>query len=216
MPNDYSIIFYPDIVDTSLADTLYPNTPSNRLPATPVSFHVKNLSTNQFVDFCYRKNSFSSSTNYVIYFKEQLFSKLTRTWSVTLFFNGANAPLPTADTLYLYTKKGFSMFDTIRVFGVTTGIGDNPQLPNGYSLEQNYPNPFNPSTVIRYSLPVANHVLLKIYDILGREIATLVNETKPAGSYNVTWDASGLPSGIYFYRMQAGSFIQNKKLLLIK
>ena len=90
-----------------------------------------------------------------------------------------------------------------------------------YKLEQNYPNPFNPSTLISYQLPVGGDVTLKIYDLLGREVATLVNEEKPAGIYEVEFNShSGegrnLSSGIYFYQLKADGFIQTKKMLLIK
>ena len=89
-------------------------------------------------------------------------------------------------------------------------------LPNLYALEQNYPNPFNPSTKIRYSVPQSSNVMLKIFDILGNEIETLVNEEKPVGTYELTWYAKNLPSGVYFYRLQAGSFVETKKMLLLK
>ncbi len=88
--------------------------------------------------------------------------------------------------------------------------------PNDFILHQNYPNPFNPSTIISFHLPVNGDVTLKIYDILGREVATLVNEFKEAGRHDVTFDASGLASGIYFYRIQAGSFNQTKKMILLR
>lgn len=87
----------------------------------------------------------------------------------------------------------------------------------GFYLEQNYPNPFNPVTVISYHLPVVSKVYLKIYDVLGKEITTLVNETKEPGIYQVEFDASFLPSGVYFYQFQAGSgFTMTRKLLLLK
>lgn len=90
-------------------------------------------------------------------------------------------------------------------------------LPNSYSLTQNYPNPFNPSTRINFSLPVEENVSLKIYDILGREIRTLVNnELTSAGEYSINFDATDLPSGIYLYRLQAGKFSQVKKMMLLK
>jgi photosystem II stability/assembly factor-like uncharacterized protein len=89
-------------------------------------------------------------------------------------------------------------------------------LPSGIRLAQNYPNPFNPSTTIRYELPHAGHVTLKVYNTLGQEVATLVNETKPAGSYTVQFDAGGLASGVYFYRLQAGDFVQAKKLVVLR
>jgi len=93
----------------------------------------------------------------------------------------------------------------------------NIDAPTQFALEQNYPNPFNPSTVISYQLPVAaGHVSLKVYDILGREVATLVNEQKAPGNYEVKFDGSKLASGVYIYRIEAGKFSDTKKLLLIK
>ncbi|OGU45068.1 MAG: hypothetical protein A2000_16865 [Ignavibacteria bacterium GWB2_36_8] len=89
-------------------------------------------------------------------------------------------------------------------------------VPNEFSLLQNFPNPFNPSTLISYKLKETGNVQLKVYNILGDEIATLVNELKPAGNYEITWQAVNLPSGIYFYRLQAGSFTDTKKMLLLK
>ncbi len=85
-----------------------------------------------------------------------------------------------------------------------------------FRLEQNYPNPFNPTTNITYVLPKAENVSLKVYDVLGREVATLVNEVKPAGAYTVPFNASNLASGVYFYKLQAGSFVQTKKMMLVK
>jgi hypothetical protein len=108
-----------------------------------------------------------------------------------------------------------------------TGAGFNPRqvgasIPTFYTLEQNYPNPFNPSTIIRYAIPTAGEVELKVFDIAGREFATLVNEFKPAGRYEVRFDAvaasSGrsMASGVYFYRVRSGEFLETKKMLLLK
>jgi len=83
-------------------------------------------------------------------------------------------------------------------------------------LTQNYPNPFNPSTKIKYQIPELSFVTIKVYDVLGKEVTTLINEEKPAGSYEVEFDASRLPSGVYFYRLQAGSFIETKKMILLR
>jgi hypothetical protein len=88
--------------------------------------------------------------------------------------------------------------------------------PENYNLYQNYPNPFNPSTTIRYSITAPDLVRIKIYDILGREVKTLINEQKQAGTYEVQFDASGLASGIYLYRIESGKFIQTKKMILLK
>jgi subtilisin-like proprotein convertase family protein len=87
---------------------------------------------------------------------------------------------------------------------------------NSYSLSQNYPNPFNPATTIKWQIPEAGLVTLKVYDVLGNEITTLVNEEKPAGISELRWNAENLPSGVYFYQLKAGEFIQTKKMLLIK
>ncbi|MBK9098059.1 MAG: T9SS type A sorting domain-containing protein [bacterium] len=110
------------------------------------------------------------------------------------------------------------------VYGDTTTVGvEDEQNPNptAFKLEQNYPNPFNPSTVISYQLPVTSNVTLKVYDVLGNEIATLVNEEKPVGEYEVTFyshsgEVRNLTSGIYFYQLKAGSFTQTKKMILLK
>jgi hypothetical protein len=89
-------------------------------------------------------------------------------------------------------------------------------LPSKYELEQNYPNPFNPTTSIKYSIPNSGNVTLKVYDVLGNEVATLVNEGKERGVYTATFDASQFASGMYLYCLQAGSFTQTKKMILIK
>ncbi len=83
-------------------------------------------------------------------------------------------------------------------------------------LEQNYPNPFNPSTTISFSLPEASEVQLNIYNILGQQVATLVNDVKNAGSYKINWDASNLSSGMYIYRLQAGSKVITNRMILMK
>ena len=103
-------------------------------------------------------------------------------------------------------------------FGPITDVNDQTlqQAPTTYALDQNYPNPFNPSTEIRYQIPVVARVTLKLYDILGREVRTLMSQTLQAGSYATTFDATGLASGIYFYRLQAGEFVDSKRLVLLK
>ncbi len=100
--------------------------------------------------------------------------------------------------------------------GFQTDVEDNAKLPEVFSLSQNYPNPFNPTTVIKYSLPEVSNVKLKVYDMLGREIKTLVNKEQSAGVYTVEFNATNLSSGVYFYRVEAGNFIATKKLLLLK
>ncbi len=100
---------------------------------------------------------------------------------------------------------------------ILTGIsGTSEIIPDNYSLKQNYPNPFNPTTNINFSIPKSGLVTLKIYDMTGKEVATLVNEVKSAGSYLVGFNASNLPSGAYFYRVSSGNFVDTKKMMLIK
>jgi hypothetical protein len=93
---------------------------------------------------------------------------------------------------------------------------DNLTVPTEYSLDQNYPNPFNPSTTINYQLPANNHVSLKVYDILGNLVSTLVDEEMEAGYYSINWNASQLASGIYIYRIISGTYVSTKKMILMK
>ena len=100
----------------------------------------------------------------------------------------------------------------------TTSVNEEQALLNGknFSLSQNYPNPFNPSTTIKYSVPTTGNISLKVSDVIGNEIAVLVHEDKPAGTYEVAFNAGHLTSGIYFYQLQAGSLVQTKKLTVLK
>jgi hypothetical protein len=95
-------------------------------------------------------------------------------------------------------------------------IGVEGVVPTTFELSQNYPNPFNPKTVVSYQLPVASIVKLVVYDLLGREVSVLVNERREAGVHTITFDGSGLPSGVYFYRIQARDFVEARKLLLVR
>ena len=93
---------------------------------------------------------------------------------------------------------------------------DNGTSANEFVLFQNYPNPFNPSTNIQYQISSLSQVSLKIYDVLGNEVATLANEEKTAGSYEVEFNTLDLSSGIYLYKLQVGSFVETKKMMLMK
>ncbi|MGE5496769.1 MAG: carboxypeptidase regulatory-like domain-containing protein, partial [Syntrophothermus sp.] len=97
-----------------------------------------------------------------------------------------------------------------------TAVGDNKTAVTSYELAQNYPNPFNPTTTISFQIPQAGLVELKVYNSIGQEVATLVNEFRQAGRYNVSFNAAALSSGIYFYKMTAGSFVQTQKMVLLK
>ncbi len=115
---------------------------------------------------------------------------------------------------YLYAATDGGIFRS-RIS--TTGVVELPrELPATYRLEQNYPNPFNPGTIISSRLAVASHVKLVVYDLLGREVATLVNEKRAAGMYQDFFDGSGLASGVYIYRLTAGQFIDSRRMILLK
>ncbi|MDH3269120.1 MAG: T9SS type A sorting domain-containing protein, partial [Ignavibacteria bacterium] len=107
--------------------------------------------------------------------------------------------------LYFYPRLDSTVF-----------VVDDSELPVVHSLFQNFPNPFNPATTVKYQIPEFSFVTLKVYDVLGSEIVTLVNNGKPAGSYEVEFNATTLPSGVYFYRLQSGSFVETKKMILLK
>jgi hypothetical protein len=117
-------------------------------------------------------------------------------------------------TLDYTTNLSQDLSITLTPDGVTSN--EEEIIANNYRLEQNFPNPFNPVTSIQYVINSSEFVTLKVVDILGREVATLVNEQKPAGVYQILFDASALTSGVYFYKLQAGSFIDTRKMILLK
>ncbi len=143
------------------------------------------------------------------------------TWTV---YNDTNSGLPSNyvyaividsnDNKWLATNGGLAVFNEN---GIVTSIDkqDNPSRIT-FALSQNYPNPFNPTTTIQYAISKPGYVTLKVYDILGKEITTLVNEQKLAGTYSINFSANKLTSGVYFYSIHVGSFTQTKKLLLLK
>ncbi len=119
------------------------------------------------------------------------------------------------------TLAGLVAKDTVLAFLkrtvlLTEGVAESPELPGHFSLKQNFPNPFNPTTQIQFATPHRSHVTLTVYNTLGQQVATLLNGDIEAGSHSVQFDASNLSSGVYFYRLQAGSFVQTKKLMLVK
>lgn len=97
-----------------------------------------------------------------------------------------------------------------------TNVSDNYKFPDQFSLSQNYPNPFNPSTIISYALPKETPVSIRVYNMIGQEVAALINQTQPAGNYEVNFDGSKLSSGVYFYKLKAGQYSETKKMILMK
>ncbi len=121
-----------------------------------------------------------------------------------------------------YTVGWGWLIDDLTIQGQYVGVNDNSSIVNNFTLDQNYPNPFNPNTTINYTIPTtnvkkqSNPVVLKVYDLLGREIKTLVNRIQKPGKYSVNFDGSNLSSGIYYYRLEAADFVQTKKMILLK
>jgi hypothetical protein len=121
---------------------------------------------------------------------------------------------------YMYSSGGWSVNNVFELVDeVTSSKNVEPEIIN-YKLSQNYPNPFNPSTIISYQIPTAGNITLKVYDVLGNEVATLVNEYKPAGNYEVEFKSTvgshQLANGVYFYQLKAGDYAQTKKMILLK
>ena len=153
--------------------------------------------------------------------------------TVQLFDDGAHGDSLAADGLFsnawVFPDSNFYSVDFILVLNdtlrfemdgvtdlITTVSRDESIVPQDYHLSQNFPNPFNPSTKIQFSVVSSQLTVLKIFDMLGREVATLVNEEMRPGSYEATWDAAGFPTGVYFYRLQSGGLVETKKLVLMR
>jgi hypothetical protein len=120
------------------------------------------------------------------------------------------------DTLYNVAKTQLPGFVRLLESASITSVPDNPTIPREFTLEQNFPNPFNPATDLRFTIADLRFVTLKVFDVLGQEVATLVNKRLSPGSYDVTFDARSLPSGVYFYQLSAGGVVQTKKMILEK
>jgi hypothetical protein len=188
----------------------------NQLPVELVAFTARN--TAEGVQLTWRTASEQNNAG----FEVQRRSEKASEWQVLGFVRGAGTTAEAQS--YTFLDKSASgkvqyrlkQIDFDGQFEYSNVIEVDAGLPKQFALEQNYPNPFNPSTTIRYQLPVASEVKLEVYDVLGKKIATLVNERQSAGSYQVVWNASGLSSGTYFYRLQAGTFTQTKKMILVK
>jgi photosystem II stability/assembly factor-like uncharacterized protein len=142
--------------------------------------------------------------------------------NISLAANSSHTILPewqNLDSVTIYVDNGNNgtIDDSVTVVNQYTSLFDEEEIiPTEFKLFQNYPNPFNPITTLKYSIAKQSNVAIIIYDVLGREVTTLVNEEKPIGNYTVEFNAGNLSSGIYFYRIHAGSFVDTKKMILIK
>ena len=185
------------------------------------SLYLKEINQNDFII-----KNYGTSKNYKLEINErsETESDIFQNTSVELANNSSHILAPnwadlTNSQLTIFVDEGNdgTIDDTLYVAN-TVDVKDERSLlsPKSYNLAQNYPNPFNPTTTIQYSIPQRSNVTLKVYDILGNEIATLVNEEKERGVYSVDFNVSQLASAIYLYRIQAGSFIQTKKMILLR
>ncbi|MBK8982102.1 MAG: T9SS type A sorting domain-containing protein [Ignavibacteria bacterium] len=157
----------------------------------------------------YRFRSFPDSSNSI--------GRIAPTYNVAVMGVDIESLRPAADSppgspVYRFVKGAMDFVDGL------TDIEPNSfaAIPERYSLSQNYPNPFNPTTKINFSIPKQGIVTLKVYDVLGKEVMTLVNEQKPAGNYSINFNAANLSSGAYFYRIEAGEFRDIKRMIILK
>lgn len=124
----------------------------------------------------------------------------------------------TSNDTYLFVSHADSVVSRIKLshFGITTALETLAEVPKNFLLSQNYPNPFNPSTTINFSIPEQSSVSLRVYDILGKEVAELINQVMSSGTYKIDFDATNLSSGIYFYTIKANKFFKTRKMLVLK
>ncbi|MFH0736762.1 MAG: T9SS type A sorting domain-containing protein [bacterium] len=172
----------------------------NRYPYSPLNYRYN-------YDYKY---SFDSNNNCI-----------SATSTIYDYSQGYGLPHIYNSPMYVYYNNNSEfLYLTAAIISVQyatfSDVNDDLTELNDFNLSQNYPNPFNPATTIKYSIPSANVVTLKVFDVLGAEVANLINEYKNAGTYEVNFDGSNLTTGVYFYKLQTGNFTQTKKLLLLK
>ena len=186
------------------------NSLSSALPNQLASFKVATLSTGVSLTW----TTVSETSNYGFYVQRNgVDIALIAGHGTTLqqhTYAYTDNPLPGQ---YLYRLRQVDLNGTVTLSeSVTIGVS----APQKFALAQNYPNPFNPATTIRYGLPARSHVTLSVYNTLGERVIDLINGDIDAGYHEVKFDGSGLASGVYFYRLQAGTFVEAKKLVLLR
>ncbi|RPI75838.1 MAG: T9SS C-terminal target domain-containing protein [Ignavibacteriales bacterium] len=228
-PNLRSVLYNGEIYIVGLGGLgvpgFYKYTPSTdqwtKLEDSPYPVYACEMGIINGLIYCVGGNN----NTYALYKSAAIYNTTTNSWTVDSISISSNrdwmASVKYRGSFYVIGGLGATSFAVNIVEEIiphgTVDIDDEEELvPTEYKLQQNYPNPFNPGTIISWQLPVGSLVLLKIYDILGREVATLVNEIKGAGYYKVNFDGSSLASGIYIYRLTAGNYISTKKMLMIK
>ncbi|HVN48737.1 MAG TPA: YCF48-related protein, partial [Bacteroidota bacterium] len=207
------------IYDTIGIDSGY--SVDNLPPLAPTSGSVMRLQNgNIIVQWHAVPNSYGDFKEYVLYRSTQQNFALSLETRVASIQDTTYTDINTGGAKYYYkvTAKDYSGNESPELnIGTITGVEqETSQLPHAYSLEQNYPNPFNPSTQIQFSIKQTGSVLLKVYNLMGQEVETLVSQTMEPGTYTVQFNASSLASGMYFYRLQSGTYVATKKMLMIK
>jgi predicted esterase len=209
-PFDYLITLFNTNVDTSKAGF--------GLDATPMKFIVRNLTTDTKADVIYydaNGNNTIGPSDYICILGPDSLGKLRPSWQLR-FVGGSEVTVPVpGDEFLLRTVKGVTAADVYQFTATVTSVSRSAS-PQAFSLEQNFPNPFNPSTTIRYSLGRAASVKLVVFNLLGQPVATLVEWEQQAGVHVVRFDPRNLASGVYFYRLQAGTFVETKRLLILR
>jgi hypothetical protein len=164
----------------------------------------------------YQRTNYEYNSNHdLIHARHEIF--LDGSWKLRNGYFDVFEDTPDNKNSFPFKYRGFSptIAEIFIHYNGVTAIREKSILKN-LNLEQNYPNPFNPVTTIKFSIPKQEQIVLKVYDLLGEEVATLVNEVRQAGSYNVSFDGSDLPSGVYVYELETGQKIQSKKMILLK
>ena len=197
------------LFEIAIAQSIYevqPGTKDNEIKLTVVNISETSPATNVNVALAKKSLSlsFSKETETI-----ELIEAKAEAEALFTFDINRNAPVNKKDTIdFLITDANGLMMTKSFIFSYTG--------PKEFKLEQNYPNPFNPTTTIQYQLPTDARVTLKVYDILGSEVATLINEEQEAGYKEVQFNGSGYASGMYVYRLQAGEYVSTKKMMLVK
>jgi hypothetical protein len=210
-PADYLITIYDYIVDTS--STAF------SAPAIPMKFTIQNMTENRPTDVIFLDND----NNNLLSLSDELYllesDSLGDPYLIWAIHAGGNPPpiLPQPnDQFLLKIFKPFTALDVFEFTGSINPIISKNFVPDKITLFNNYPNPFNPTTTISWRLTVSSPVKLSVYNLRGQKVATLINQRQPAGFHTITFDASGLASGVYFYRLEAGRFLESRKMVVLK
>jgi hypothetical protein len=220
----------PDLIQAVLSMTYNTNwnenftqTVINEFNGNPISTITSSVSNNAVVDAYGTMTLPNIPVLDVLRLREETTittNSISTTFTTFTFISREGAGVAVTAVVPIPPVSGVIEIDGASYNGIlaTTAVEQISELPQNYNLKQNYPNPFNPSTKINFSIPQLGFITLKVYDVLGNEVATLVNEYKPAGTYNVEFTINNvqLSSGIYFYRLQAGDYVETKKMLLLK